>query len=193
MGQCNRHHQSTHGCKTINQRLQNCLLETNDKAKSANSTQKILKQEVLQSNTLKLISAKAPMIPKHKNKFKKPKLLTISQCQKTNLQHKKQTGIFLGHRIQDPQRFRTAPLRILPCSKASLPPSQCCHQGSLSSSSVANLKALPLLDHALQALLALGLSYSAMLICRGQACNLIRMAASRSFILTESPRSGIQS
>ena len=112
MGQCNRHHQSTHGCKTINQRLQNCLLETNYKGTNSKTQAK---------------------------KLKKPKLLTISQCQKTNLQHKKQTGIFWGHRIQDPQRFRTAPSRILPCSKASksLPPSQCCHQGSLSSSSVA--------------------------------------------------------
>ena len=116
MGQCNRHHQSTHGCKTINQRLQNCLLETNYKGTNSKTQAK---------------------------KLKKPKLLTISQCQKTNLQHKKQTGIFLGHRIQDPQRFRTAPLRILPCSKASLPPSQCCHQGSLSSSSVANSVTTP--------------------------------------------------
>ena len=39
MGQCNRHHQSTHGCKGINQRLPNCLLETNYKVKSANPTQ----------------------------------------------------------------------------------------------------------------------------------------------------------
>ena len=34
-------------------------------------------------------------IPKHKQKNKKPKLLTISQCQDTNLQHKKQTAIVL--------------------------------------------------------------------------------------------------
>ena len=76
---------------------------------------------------------KAP-IPKHKKKIKKPKSLTISQCEETNLQNKNKEAFFWSHRIQDPRRFSYSTKRILPCS---LPPSQCCHQCALSSSSVA--------------------------------------------------------
>ena len=73
-------------------------------------------------------------------RIKEAKATTISQCQGTNLQHKKETS-FRRDRIRS-----TAPQnstkRILPCS---LPPSQCCHQVSLSSSSVAkSFAAVPL-------------------------------------------------
>ena len=67
MGQCNRHHQSTHGCKSINQWLPKCLLETN--YKGINSKTQVRNKEA--------------------------KALTISQWQESSLQHKKQRVVFL--------------------------------------------------------------------------------------------------
>ena len=84
MGQCNRHHQSTHGCKNIDQRLPNCLLETNYKG----------------------INSKIQV------RNKEAKALTISQCQETSLQHKNKESFFSGATGFDPRRFRTAPRRI---------------------------------------------------------------------------------